>query len=68
MNLETFQVAGIASQQAEQEVETALAEKTGVEKVRVDIQTERASVVFNPQEVELDELKNEVRAEGYEVK
>lgn len=68
MNLETFKVEGMASHQAEQEVKTALSEKSGVEEARVDIQKERASVLFNPQKVELDELKNEVRAEGYEVK
>jgi copper chaperone CopZ len=68
VKLETFKVEGMASHKNRTEVKDALANTTGVEEVRVDLETERATVGFNEKQAELDALKDEVRAAGYEVK
>ena len=68
MNLETFKVERMDSFKSEQEVKETLEQVKGVQEAKVDIQTERASVRFDGQQTDVDSLKNEVRAEGYEVK
>ena len=63
----SFAVKGVSSEESADELESILTQVTGVEEVNVDFSAEKVKVKFDDSKTKLDNLKNEVRAAGYEV-
>ena len=62
----TFAVQGMTCAACANRIEKALSRMAGVREATVNLATERASVVFDPREVSLDQMAAKVRALGYE--
>ena len=62
----TFGVQGMTCAACANRIERALLKMPGVREATVNLATERASVIFDPREVSLDQMAAKVRALGYE--
>ena len=64
----TLQVAGMSCGHCVKAVEGAVGELAGVEKVTVDLKNGTVDVEFNENGVSLDQIKEAIDDQGYEVK
>ena len=62
-----FDVAGMDCSGCENRVKTALARVEGIIKADADYQTGRVAVRFDANRVSEDDLKERIRAAGYEI-
>ena len=62
----TIRIYGMTCVVCANSVEKAVAELPGVEKVSVNVATEKAIVIFNPQEVRLSEIRAAISKLGFE--
>ncbi len=61
----TVKIGGMTCASCARTIETALSELSGVESVSVNLATESATVVYNPQVVTLEDIKVAVESVGY---
>ncbi|WP_027340078.1 heavy-metal-associated domain-containing protein [Halonatronum saccharophilum] len=67
MKKEEFEVQGMSCGHCKGAVEKALNSADGVKDAKVDLEAAKVKVEFDESKTDLDKLKNEVRAAGYEV-
>jgi len=60
-------VEGMSCEHCENAVKKSVGALTGVDKVEVSLHDNTVSVEFNPETVTLDEIKNTIDDQGYEV-
>ena len=67
MEQATLQVKGMSCGHCVNAVETNVGKLAGVSKVSVDLGAGQVSVEFNPAEVSLDQIKETIDDQGYDV-
>ena len=63
----TLKVEGMSCGHCVKAVEGSVGKLNGVEGVKVDLETGSVEVKFNPEEVTLDEIKETIDDQGYDV-
>jgi len=63
----TFGVTGMTCATCAQTIETALSELEGIESASVNLAAEKATVVYDPEKVKMDAMKEAVEKAGYGV-
>ena len=61
----TIGVYGMTCDHCQKRVADAISSLDGVESVEVDLESERATVSFDPEKVNLDDIKGAIRKAGY---
>ena len=61
----TIGVYGMTCGHCQKRVADAISSLDGVESVEVDLESERATVSFDPEKVNLDDIKGAIRKAGY---
>ena len=61
----TIGVYGMTCGHCQKRVADAISSLEGVESVEVDLESERATVSFDPQKVSLDDIKGAIQKAGY---
>lgn len=64
----TLKVEGMSCDHCVKAVEGSVGELNGVETVKVDLGAKSVNIVFNPEVVSLDEIKETIDDQGYDVK
>lgn len=63
----TLQVKGMSCDHCVKAVEGSVGKLSGVESVKVDLKAESVNVKFNPELVTLDQIKETIDDQGYDV-
>ncbi len=63
-----LKVEGMSCQHCVNSINKAVGELKGVDKVAVDLKAKRVSVDYNQEQLELDQIKEVIEDQGYEVK
>lgn len=63
----TFPVIGMTCATCAETIEHVLSELDGVESASVNLAAERATVVYDPKKIQIDDMRNAVKAAGYEI-
>ncbi|TLS35430.1 copper chaperone CopZ [Pseudalkalibacillus caeni] len=64
----TLQIEGMTCGHCKQAVTNSLQELNGVENVQVNLEQNNAEVTYNPNQVSLEQMKEAVEEQGYDVK
>ena len=67
MNKETIKIGGMTCAACSQRVEKAIAKLEGIEKVSVNLATEKATLEYDPQVIRLSAIKDCIIKTGYQV-
>ncbi|OEH93851.1 copper chaperone CopZ [Bacillus solimangrovi] len=67
MSITTLQVSGMTCGHCEKSVKGALSELEGVSNVNVSLKDGKVDVEYNENQVKVDELKEAVEDQGYDV-
>lgn len=62
----TINVKGMSCNHCKMSVEKALMGLKGVKKATVDLEKANATVMYNPKEVNIDDMKTAIKDAGYE--
>ena len=63
-----IKVEGMSCQHCVNSINKAIGELKGVDKVAVDLKAKTVSVDYNQEQLELDQIKEVIEDQGYEVK
>ncbi|AGK55640.1 copper chaperone CopZ [Bacillus sp. 1NLA3E] len=63
----TLTVKGMSCNHCVKAIEGSVGELNGVESVKVDLKAESVSVKFNPEVVTLDQIKETIDDQGYDI-
>ncbi|MCQ5376392.1 MAG: heavy metal translocating P-type ATPase, partial [Methanomassiliicoccales archaeon] len=63
----TLPVIGMTCATCAETIEHVLSELDGVESASVNLAAERATVIYDPKKIQIDDMKNVVKAAGYEI-
>ncbi len=63
-----LKVEGMSCQHCVNSINKAIGELKGVDKVAVDLKAKTVSVDYNQEQLELDQIKEVIEDQGYEVK
>jgi copper chaperone len=67
MNQVTLRVKGMSCQHCVNSIEGSVKKLTGVSKVKVNLQESQVFVEFHSQEVKLDQIREMIVSQGYDV-
>lgn len=65
---EVLNVEGMSCMHCVHAVKSAVGSLPGIDKVDVDLNSKKVAVVFDKDQVKLDQIKDSIRDAGYEVK